>query len=219
MYLHRNIHPYEVTHLFKSYCTKGQNQHAKDLWTSYHENNGNSMYKIDLHDQNDEILKISCKNGRVSIVKWIWQLAIDIELEFKIQQNIQHAFYFSCLYCHIELVEWFWDLFLQKKIHLTADALTIQYYMLRITSKSHGGIEKKCLLMLQFLKKNCKEIIDIHCNEDELFTNCISKGHFQIAKWLIAVTKDTPIKITNEHIELCDKLGAKKMKRYFTDRL
>jgi hypothetical protein len=205
---------YYSTKELRDYCYKGKLSDAKNLWNFYVEKN---IY-LDLHDHNDELLKITCKNGHFEIVKWIWQLTLDINSGFKYDANIQHAFYFSCVYAHYNIVEWFLNLYTRKQINLNVTKLN--NYMWELTWDCRGGSEDTCFETMKLLWKFMTDnqiSMDLHINNDELFLNCLLKGHFKIVKWLWQISLDiqSPINLNVKDgaafIICCGRFGSINM--------
>ena len=93
---------------FMNLCRRGKFTKAKEFYQ-------NNADKIDIHANNEEAFRLSCKYGHLEIAKWLINLSIKEEEPINIHIDNEWAFRKSCEQGHLNVVKWLYRVSKQQK--------------------------------------------------------------------------------------------------------
>jgi len=143
-----------------------------------------------------EIFKVSCLNGQFEIMKWLYELNIEINIHLE----HDYLFIYSCENGYLDIAKWLFSLNETINIHEPSlffvscerGQLEILKWLhefggVDIYDKSNSLFDRCCIHgYLDIIKWFCEidEKINIHMNGDMGFYHSCLHGHLDVAKWL-----------------------------------
>lgn len=119
----------------------------------------------------DRALEVSCRNGHLEVVKWIYSLG-NIT-------NIKSAMYEACAGGHIEIAKWLHSIGILYQFCET-DYVFGGIYNRRIINGARNHIE-----ILEWLHG-----LGVDFSNDSIFLSSCIQGNIDIAKWLVSIGAD-----------------------------
>jgi len=171
----------EIQSQFQNLICNGTNQELIDFYDD-------NKDRINLSHRNEQAFLISCKRGKINIIKWLFEVKKDINiLIFN-----ELPFMTACSNGFLDIAEFIYEKY--KEINHISDRYEEAFFDSCISPSwmgSNDNIEiSKWLLKI-------KPDIDISRNEEKAFRNACTFGKLNIAKWLLEIKPDINIVILN----------------------
>jgi len=165
---------FDYKKLFKYGCEMGKLGCVKFLY---------EKYNVDVHENNEEVFRVSCMNGHLEVAKWLYGLDGKINIHY----NNEEAFIDGCYSGDLEVVKWLYGL--DGKIDIHANREHAFYW-----SCMYGHLE-----MAKWLY-GLDGKIDIHGNNEKMFQMVCGNGNVEILKYLMFLNKKIGVKEINKAI-------------------
>lgn len=149
------------------------------------------MYgNIDIHANNEQIFRWSCRSKNMEVPKWLLQYSIDIKSPidiYAIYRN-NNAFNLACCFGNLETVKWLWDLSCKNNNPYN---LQIGNYCGFRLCCLYGNLET--LKWIYELSIKVNNPIDIRMENDYAFKKSCVVQKNDIAEWLCSICPEYSI--------------------------